>query len=224
MCLNFLYSTSNQRIQSLETERLAMTEQLATKKEEFLSIQKELTQCKESICLLEDKLSAKEIESQNMKEFKMQLEVEKEVRSRCELREEQERRERIAAVAQLMAVQTECNNKILEIEEKSKSECQVLEEDRQMWKDKYEFQLEETRKQADLTLGLQNEVKQLHNALENASANHEAVDQLGKVSGELEILKKKLKEVTEKNVGQQFSLMFYYYLHLSINFKFSNLF
>jgi hypothetical protein len=43
------------------------------------------------------------------KEGVLQLEVEKELRIRCEVREENERRERIAAVSQLLATQSECS-------------------------------------------------------------------------------------------------------------------
>ena len=49
-------------------------------------------------------------------------------------------------------------------------------------------------------MGLENEVKQLSHALENASSNHEAVEKLGRVTGELEITRRRLKEISESQV------------------------
>lgn len=49
-------------------------------------------------------------------------------------------------------------------------------------------------------MGLENEVQQMSHALENASTNHEAVEKLGRVSGELEILKRRLRELSEEQV------------------------
>ena len=56
------------------------------------------------------------------------------------------------------------------------------------------------RRQADVIMGLENEVHQMSHALEHASTNHEAVEKLGRVSGELEIVKRRLREVSEEKV------------------------
>ena len=49
-------------------------------------------------------------------------------------------------------------------------------------------------------MGLENEVHQMSHALEHASTNHEAVEKLGRVSGELEIVRRRLREVSEEQV------------------------
>ena len=41
---------------------------------------------------------------------------------------------------------------------------------------------------------MKSEIEELKHALENASVNHESIEKLGKVMGELEILKKQMKE------------------------------
>ena len=106
--LFFVYNSSLQsRIQGLEEERLVITSQLAAKREESLSQQRDLVILRENVSNLEGKLLSKEVELQAGKESLMQLEVERELRARCEIREEAERRERIAANAQLMAIQSE---------------------------------------------------------------------------------------------------------------------
>lgn len=57
------------------------------------------------------------------------MKVEKELRARCEIREEAERRERIAANAQLMAIQSDCNNRIREVENQRNESLERLRED-----------------------------------------------------------------------------------------------
>ncbi|CAE7849083.1 unnamed protein product, partial [Symbiodinium microadriaticum] len=64
-------------------------------------------------------IAERERETAAYREAAVQLEVEKEVRSRAETREEMERAERIAACAQLLATQSDCSNRIRDVEEKS---------------------------------------------------------------------------------------------------------
>ena len=142
MCVSVcVRSHVHSRCQQLEDERLTITTQLATKKEEVLSLGRDLTAQREFVVMLDAKLVQRETEVANFKDLLMQLEVlyctvlycavlcgpdltcpgllnqiEKELRARCEIREEAERRERIAANAQLMAVQVDCSNRIREVE------------------------------------------------------------------------------------------------------------
>jgi len=178
-------SSLQMRLQLLEEERLSTATQLAT--------------YSSSIKMLELKVADKEAQVLASKESVMQLEIEKELRSRCEVREEAERRERIAACAQLMATQTDCNKRVHDLEmtlqqvsNDFKLEVGVITKERDETKD-------ESRRQADVIMGLESEVQQLRHALENASssANQESVEQLGKLTGELEILRRRMRETTE---------------------------
>jgi hypothetical protein len=155
---------------------------------------------KEIIANYESKMITKDAELLIGKESVMLLEVERELRSRSEYREEAERRERIAANAQLMAIQTECISKIRSIEEKNDTIIQALKEESLSSLKQRDDAIEEARRLADLVTGLENEVHQLHSALENASTNHESLEKLGRVTGELEILKKRMKEINEMQV------------------------
>jgi len=178
-------SSLQMRLQLIEEERLSTATQLAT--------------YSSSIKMLELKVADKEAQILASKESVMQLEIEKELRSRCEVREEAERRERIAACAQLMATQTDCNKRVHDLEmnlqqvsNDFKLEVGVITKERDETKD-------ESRRQADVIMGLESEVQQLRHALENASssANQESVEQLGKLTGELEILRRRMRETTE---------------------------
>ncbi len=183
----------------LEDERINITTQLATKKEEYTSAMKELAQQKDLIAQLESKLALKESEISMAKEASMQLELEKELRSRCEIREEAERRERIAACAQLLATQTECNKRIHDYEDSMKSKIEEMRNEILQINCQRDVAIDEKRKQADTILALESEVSQLRLALENASnmANSDAVEKLGRLTGELEILRRRMRETNE---------------------------
>jgi len=71
--------------------------------------------------VLEARYLQRELEAQSAKELSVQLEIERELRSRCEIREENERRERTAASAQFMAIQSECKSRFCEMEEKMRT-------------------------------------------------------------------------------------------------------
>ena len=63
------------RCQQLEDERLTITTQLATKKEEVLSLGRDLTAQREFVVMLDAKLVQRETEVANFKDLLMQLEV-----------------------------------------------------------------------------------------------------------------------------------------------------
>ena len=195
------YRVLQGRMLVLEEERFSMKSQLSEKKEELALITRDLQLARDSISELSSKLSVNQQDSALLKESLLQLEVEKELRARSEFREEDERRERIAAISQLMAIQTECSLRIAEIENKSKFELARQEneiKDLQVQKDQG---IEDLREKIELAAGFEKEIQQLHIALESASNNHEAVEQLGRVTGELEIMKMRLVELTNHQVS-----------------------
>jgi chromosome segregation ATPase len=185
------------RVSLLEEERLSITSQLAAKKEENSSYIRDNVEFREKVGNLEGKLLSKEIEVQHMKDAVMQLEVERELRARSELREEAERRERIAANAQLMAIQTECSSKLAVSESKYSATIESLKAERELaGANRTALELE-SRMQADLNFGMLKEIEQLKHALEHATSNHESLEALSRATGELEVLKRRLHELTE---------------------------
>lgn len=181
----------------MEGEKNVLAANLATKKEENISLASDLEHVREKLATCEEKLRLKESELSESKDLMMQLEVEKELRTRSELREEAERTERIAAVSELLATRSECVSRIREIEEKQSFEIASLNSTLQLLSEEKLAIAEEKRQANDRAAGLEKEVQQLHNELENASANHEAVEKLSRATGEIEILRRRLKELSE---------------------------
>jgi kinesin family protein C1 len=164
-----------------------------------MSLSRELGQLKEQAAVLESRVAAKDAEVLSTKDAVLQLEVERELRARSEVREEAERRERIATCAQLMATQAECGQRLREAETAAALEMQAMKNQVAELQRKGEEAKAEIEKQADRIMGLESEDRQIRQALEQASATYdaEAVQQLGKVTGELEILRKRLREINE---------------------------
>lgn len=185
------------RLSILEEERLSLTKVLAVKTEEACSAVRENNRLTEVIAGLEAKIFAKDSELLIFKEVSIQLEMERELRARSEVREEQERTERIAASAALYATQAECNTRFNEMKENLSKSIEGLKAEIATASLQRENALEEARRQADVVTGMENEVAQLRHALENASANHESVEKLGRVTGELEILRRRMRETAE---------------------------
>ena len=189
------------RVQTLEEERLSVTTQLAVKREEASMYSRDLLQLREQFQLLETK--NREVEAQLLlsKSALTQLEIEKELRAKSELREESERSERIAATAQAMAIESDCNSRIRAIEEKSQSLTDSLgTEIKTLGQDKILLNTE-LQQAADMITALENELK----SLRAQNTDKEAVNELGKVKGELEVTKKHLKELTEQQNINHFS-------------------
>lgn len=189
-------SVVSAKARELEEERRTLTAQCAAQKEEISLLTKDVTQLTEVKATLETNLAAKEVESSSAKEFQVQLEIERELRNRCELREESERRERIAATAQAMAIQTECAKEL-----RDSKEAYMAEEMKFKFEiDQLTRQLEEAQSEgkthAETAVGLRKEIEQLHLTLSKAPAGYESVEQLGRATGEIEILRQKLAEIT----------------------------
>lgn len=189
------------RVLALEEERLSITSQLASKKEEGLSQSREIAQLREQVANLESTLSVKEGEARAVKDIVLSLEVEKELRMRCEVREETERRERIAAVAQLMATQSECSSRIREMEEKKAHAIGELQTaNAELTRDCKEA-IEDARVHSIRVAGLEMEVQQLHKELEKGTMNHQAAEELSRIAGELECKRRDLAAAQEANVS-----------------------
>lgn len=184
------------RVQLLEEERLSITSQLASKKEEFISQSREIQQLREQVATLEANIMVKDGEARAVKDIVLQLEVEKELRMRCELREEAERRERIASAAQLLATQSECMNRVREVEEKKEALVAELRSSHAELSQQRDAAVEESRREAGRAAGLEKEVQQLHVELENSSVNHQAAEQVSRITGELEVMRRRLGEMS----------------------------
>lgn len=190
------------RVQFLEEDRLNLTAQLAAKKEECASQARDIQTLRETIAGLDGKLSIKELEATAAKESLIQLEIEKELRARCEIREETEKRERVAAVSQLVAIQAECANQVREIENKMHATIDTYKAEIAVAMHKHQEAVEEQRKQSDTIMSLESQLQQQHLALQNASANTESVEKLGLVTGELEVTRRRLRELMEQQEAQ----------------------
>ena len=177
------------RLLLLEEERLQTTSQLAAKREELAAGTREISQLRELVANLEAKLSAHEADMLSAKEVALQLEVERELRSRCEGREETERRERIAACAQLLATQTECNARVQQLEGKMSLAMEDLKAELADACARRDASTEDARHKQDQIIQKESEVQQLRLALESqqSSVSTESVEQLGRVMGELEV-------------------------------------
>jgi chromosome segregation ATPase len=193
-------STLNSKFQAAEDERRLLFSQLAEKKEEVALLLRDLAQWKESKAELEEKLHQQETELLDSKELRVQLEIEKKLRMKCEMHEENERRERTAAVAQLMAVQSESNKRIQEMEEISQAQQDNFQREINELNQNNETLTEDCKQKANRIAGLEKEVENLHLALENASTNHKSFEELSRASGEVEVLRRRLKEATESQV------------------------
>jgi kinesin family protein C1 len=192
--LNQEISQWQHKSQLLEEEKNHLTAQIAHHKEEFSLLSKDYDNLKDQKLLLDFQLQEKRGDSDKIKELSMQLEIERELKNRSEYREENERRERIAAVAQLIAIQNESMKSVKEMETKlSNLENIKNEEICKITQEKEQITME-SKSNMEMNVGLKEEIQQLHYALEKAPINHSFAEELSKAHGEIEILKQKLIE------------------------------
>jgi kinesin family protein C1 len=189
---------------TLEQERLQTTTELVTKKEELLSVSKELVQVREQLEKSAALLLAKEGEISLCKDACVALEVEKEIRSRAETREENERTERIAACAQLLATQIECNSRLRECETKMVETKLGLQQEINSLTQQRDEVVSQTRLQGETIVSLESETAQIREALAAMSAeankhthtvDTDAVEKLAKMTGELEIMRRRMNDM-----------------------------
>jgi kinesin family protein C1 len=183
------------RVFQLEEQRLANNSELAAKKEELLSVSREFKTLKDSAVQVQATLTLREKEVDEAKLAVLQLGVEKEMRLKSELREENERSERVSACAQLMATQTECEYRVREIEATGQTQANQLQVEitkTQQQKDELNC---ENKSLNERIADLEGQLTELNRALQHAEANHEAVTELCKVKGEVEMYKRRVVEL-----------------------------
>jgi kinesin family protein C1 len=190
-------SAANEKVEALEAERLQTTSDFAAKREESVGLQKELVQAKESISLLSEKMVEKEAELLQAREMTAVVEKERELRLQAERRENAEREERVATSAQLMATQNDCSTKIMAAKKKCTEAIATMDAAYKKLGAELDASKQANSAQADTIMGLENEATELRSQVENACANHETVEKLGKVSGELEVLKRRMRETSD---------------------------
>lgn len=195
------------RLQEMNDERLVTISELAQRREERQSASRDIQQLRDNIQNLETKLAESYTEVLKSKDVVTQYEIEKELRSRCEVREEAERRERIAISAQMLATQSECEHNLRDIEQRTSLTIQNLKDLLATVTTQREAALTEARRQAELVLGLESETLELRRALGNASINHDSAEignmtaEIGKLTGELEILRKRMRDINDRKVS-----------------------
>ena len=103
-------------------------------------------------------ITAKEAELYTLKDAARQLESEKENRERAERRESNERQERIAASAQLLATQTDCNTRIASLEKKMRCDIEKVHTLQRQTQADLQEMTAKWREQADTIMSYENEV------------------------------------------------------------------
>jgi kinesin family member C1 len=187
------------RLSQLEEQRVEDKFEVATKREELQNSIKEIASLKETLASVQNALAEREKELVESRASMMQLGIEKEMRMRSEMREESERNERISACAQLLATQYDCANRLKESDEKFKSSVESLQEQIGESKLRWETECSNNQMLIEKIAILEGEINQYKHALENAhaNANYEAVAELGRVKGEVEVLRKRISELNE---------------------------
>ena len=165
--------------------------------EERGGLKTELNNAQTKISTLEEKLTMKDEELLAEKENSIQLEMEREMRRKAEHRESEERQERIATSAQLLATQNDCTNRLAEQEKRM--QCDIDAQKDIVLQVQDELVKSETlmSTQSDSIMVLENEANHLRHEVEHACAAHETVEKLGRVTGELEILRKRMRETSD---------------------------
>lgn len=183
----------------MEEQRAVDKFEAATKREEVQNCLKEIALLRESLHTSQTLLAEREKELVLSRDSMMQLGIEKEMRMRSEMREESERNERISACAQLLATQYDCANRLKESEERFKLSIEGLQKDIQDTKAGWEQERSQNQVLLDKVAILEGEINQYKHALEHAhaNANYEAVAELGRVKGEVEVLRKRIAELHE---------------------------
>ncbi|RYH20470.1 hypothetical protein EON65_23370 [archaeon] len=131
----------------------------------------------------------------------MKLEIEQKLRATVERHEEEERRERTAAVAQLMAVQNETHRKVQEAEDAKIALQQTLQRELDELAKQNNCLNDETKNQSATIAGLRKEVENLHSSLKTVQPDHKSLESLSKLKGDLEIARSLLKESMESKVS-----------------------
>lgn len=195
------------KCRDLEDERRLQTANFALLKEENSLLSRDLTQLQDVKIALEALLQTRENEVLSSKDAVMQLEVEKELRNRSEIREESERRERIAATAQSLAIQSECAKSLRDLRYETDMQISTFLSQQETLKNDFLAVQLEAKAHADVAFGLKKEIEQLHllahqNTPNNTPNHQETVEQLARATGELQLLHQRLAELTQTHEHQ----------------------
>jgi kinesin family protein C1 len=196
-----------QRAAAAEAEGHTLAAELAQSREQACSSHGELVATKEALVAMQAVVAAKDADLLRLKDAARQLEAEREIRERAERRESSERQERIAASAQLLATQTDCNARIANLEKKMRTDLDTVKAMHAQTLAELESSQAKCREHCDTIMGLENESTELRAQLEHACANHETVEKLGRVTGELEILKRRMRENSDSSHLEEAKLM-----------------
>ena len=195
-----MHSALQVRTQVAEEERARAVASEVVCREQNQAAAKEIASLRQELEARASQLLEAHGSAQAAREASTLLEVERELRARSEMREESERRERIAACAQLLATQTECQSRLKDFEARLEKERDACNHELAVVVSQRDAFEQESKKQADQCTGLVSEMRELKRALEHAEANHECAEQLGRVTGEMEVLKRRLKEALDTRV------------------------
>ena len=182
------------RVQTLESERISAVQDLAAARQTVTSVEHEKIKLVEQVETLSQSVEHMTQELSSCKEAQMQLSLERELRCKAEMREREEKTERIAACAQMAAMNADAAHF------RTSSEAQMAALEQKATRDLQESRDEATSlkvslvEESERAVALAGEVAQLKNALDSAdkAANHEAVQELAKASGELEVLRRRV--------------------------------
>ena len=191
--LFIICSGLKEKINVLENDRLQLSSQLAARVQEVSSITLDITQCRETIKDLQLRISLQDQELYSAKEKIHLYEECKERIQRLELKLDEESNYRNAVCGQLFVTQ----GRVAELEKDiSTLKCSHLEA-----MEGVNSQLHEAETNAKSYLeriaGLNSEIQSLHESVQHASANPQQAEQLSKVTGEVEMLRRRIKEFND---------------------------
>jgi len=177
----------------LEYEKCSLKESLEHAKAELAAAEGSIHKLKAEISA--DRSGITSLESK--------LEIERELRSRAEDKESEERRERVACSAQMVAMTQEHAR----VEAQLKESNEGLE---RQWREKLAAQMEVFKKkenelleEKEINTALEGELTSLKQALndEKNKENAKSAEEIGRLNGEINVLKERLKAESEKSMS-----------------------
>lgn len=172
-------------------ERSTLKDTLDTAKSERLAALKSLDEMKDRVDDLKTELNA----------AKSQLTLEKELRARSEQKEREERNERIALSAQMVAMTKEHAHMETTLYEAKEVEESKWKKELEIQQEKLEAKEQELKIASEKIAGLQGEIEGLKKSLqdEKYAAVAENAEEMSKLSAEIQILHQKLRVEEQKN-------------------------
>jgi len=187
---------SQEKVVILENEIQLKQKDMTTLKFDLTTITTELDMIKAASKTEKESLQLKEKEIGTLKEevnhLALQLKVEKELRTRAEIKEEEEKNERIAANSQLLAMQKShvdeveiWRNKVDALDEEMKRQEKSLLSTQEDIEKKLKLNKEKV-------VSLNEEKEVLRNALQDSKKQADKLSELAAMSGEVVILKQRI--------------------------------